>query len=71
MTTPMTPELHGTLIAHADDVYTNFLERWGAAVVGDPKYTMDRDWHIEVTGLLGDIPMDVVVIYADGSRELL
>jgi hypothetical protein len=71
MSTPMTPQLHGTLIAHADDVSHTFIDKWGGAVVGDPKYTEERGWHLEVIGLLGDIQMDTIVIYGDGSRELL
>jgi hypothetical protein len=71
MTTPMTPEIHGALIAHADDVSHDLIDKWGGAVVGDPKYTVELDWHIEVTGLLDDIPMTVVRIYADGFQAVI
>lgn len=71
MTPPLTSDVFGALVAHADDVSHNFIEKWGGAVVGDPVYTEERGWHIEVIGLLGDIQMDTIVVYANGSRELL
>lgn len=71
MTHSLTPKLHGTLIAHADDVSHSFIEKWGRAAVGDPTHTDERGWHIEVIGLLDDIQMDTIVVYSDGSREML
>jgi len=64
-------DIQGTLIAHADDVAISFQDKWGSAVVGDPKHDDIHGWHIEVIGLLGDIQMDTVRIYADGSREMV
>lgn len=65
------PELRGVLTAHADDASHSLIEKWGRAVIGDPKYTQERGWHIEVIGLLGDIQMDTIVVYSNGARELI
>ena len=68
---PLTDETRGTLIAHADDVAHSLSEKWGRAVVGDPKYDEVRGWHIRVIGLLGDNEIDTVLISSDGARELV
>jgi hypothetical protein len=67
----LTNDIRGALIANADDVAHSFSEKWGGAVVGDPKYDEIHGWHIEVIGLLSDIQMDTVRVTADGARELI
>lgn len=64
-------ELRGILVAHADDVSHSLIEKWGRAVVGDPKHTEERGWHIEVIGLLGDIQMDTIAVLSNGAREVV
>jgi hypothetical protein len=72
MTIPeLTARDRGQLIANADDVSTSFSDKWGGCVFGDPKYDETHGWHIEVIGLLGDIQMDTVRIYPNGSREMV
>jgi len=67
----LSAQKRGVLIANADDVANSFIEKWGHAVVGNPQYTEELGWHIEVIGLLGDIQMDTVRIFADGSRTMV
>jgi hypothetical protein len=67
----LTPDLLGILTANADDASHTLIEKWGGAVVSEPKHSEERGWHIEVVGLLGDIHMDTVVVYSNGARELL
>ena len=69
MTQPLYPEIRGCLIANADDVAHSLIEKWGSAVVGEPTYSEENGWHIEVLGLLDDIHMDTIWVYANGSRE--
>lgn len=72
MTQPLNAQQRGSLIAHADDVANSLIEKWGRAVVGEPKCTEEHSlWHIEVIGLLGDIKMDVVLVFPQGSRILI
>lgn len=68
---PLSPYHRGVLIAHADDVATSLSEKWGRSSMGEPIYTDDRGWHIEVVGLLDDILMDTVIVFPNGSRELV
>lgn len=67
----MNDHQRGLLIAHADDVAHALIEKWGNAVVGDPKCTDEYGWHIEVIGLLGDIQMDTILVFPFGSRILI
>lgn len=67
----LTNETRATLIAHADDVAHSFIEKWGGAVVGDLKHDEIHGWHIDVTGLLGDIQMDTTRVHTDGAREMI
>lgn len=65
---PMTDHQRGLLIAHADDVAHSLIEKWGTAVVGEPKYTEELSWHIDVVGVFGDIEMDTIRVFPFGSR---
>lgn len=72
MIVPLNPHQRGNLIAHADDVANSLIEKWGTAVVGEPKFSDKYPrWHIEVVGLLGDIPMDTILVFPQGSRILV
>lgn len=67
----LTDEVRGQLIAHADDVAITLSDKWGRCAMGEPVYTEERGWHIEVVGLLDDILMDTIIVYPNGARELL
>lgn len=68
---PLSSYHRGMLIAHADDVSNTLIEKWGRSAVGSPTYTNERGWHIEVVGLLDDILMDTIIVFPNGSRELV
>lgn len=70
MTTPISPKTRGTLIAHADDVANSLIEKWGRAVVGEPRHNNMNGWHVEVIGLLGDIQMDTILVLSNGARQV-
>lgn len=67
----LSPYHRGMLIAHADDVSHTLIDKCGRAAVSEPTYTNEHGWYIEVVGLLGDIPMDTVIVFPNGSRELV
>ena len=67
----LSPFHRGVLIAHADDVATSLSDKCGRSVMGEPTYTNERGWHIEVVGLLDDILMNTVVVYPNGSRDVV
>lgn len=71
MIQPLYPEIRGCLIANADDVAHSLIEKWGGAVLGEPQYTEEYGWHIEVIGLLDDIQMDTILVLSNGARQIV